>query len=243
MAERGAGFTTGTGQLILGRLQSDLGFFRRRDVDQNTVVNAEDASLLNEMNIGIFFFAEGLNIVPVSVSNECYLSVSVHLAGKSGAVPDPTATRVYFDLSSSDGAFTAKLNQSMLIGGWSGGLVEANLTYATAVMLVFARSNSGVLSGIGSRKMRCSQVSAFRRAWMDERGGGAARAGVNVTSGVTTQLVAAVCFWVCLRFDSLSIGWLVHHPVSVSLISYCCCRIKHGNAAPCPSSSLGRVHQ
>ena len=186
------------------------------------------------MNNGIFFFVEGLNIVPVSVSNECYLSVSVHLVGKSGAVPDPTATRVYFDLSSSDGAFTAKLNQSMLIGGWSGGLVEANLTYATAVMLVFARSNSGVLSGIGSRKMRCSQVSAFRRAWMDERGGGAARAGVNVTSGVTTQLVAAVCFWVCLRFDSLSIGWLVHHPVSVSLISYCCCRIKHGNAGAVP---------
>ena len=33
LAERGAGFTTGTGQLILGRLQSHLGFFRRRDVD------------------------------------------------------------------------------------------------------------------------------------------------------------------------------------------------------------------
>ena len=156
MAERGAGFTTGTGQLILGRLQSDLGFFRRRDVDQNTVVNAEDASLVNEMNIGIFFFAEGLNIVPVSVSNECYLSVSVHLVGKSGAVPDPTATRVYFDRSSSDGAFTAELNQSMLSEGLSGGLVEANLTNATAVSSVFASSNV-----IGSHKMHCSQVSAF----------------------------------------------------------------------------------
>ena len=118
----------------------------------------------------------------------------------------------------------------MLIEGLSGGLVEANLTNATAVSSVFASSNV-----IGSHRMRCSQVSAFRRAWMEERGGGAAaRAGINVTSGVTTLLFAAVCFRVCLRFDSLSIGWLVHHPVSVSLISYCCCRIKHGNAGAVP---------
>jgi len=160
LAERADGFSGYYGQLIQRRMQQDENFLLKLDVDKNSVINAKDASLLNEINLGIFYFVQDLSVVPASISSQCYTTISVSMTGKPGFGPTPYVSRVFFDISSSDSGFTSKLNQSMIIEGnlttlskgalLFGGIVEANLTnittgeYQVRVASAFSGTNIGI---------------------------------------------------------------------------------------------------
>lgn len=96
LAYRGIAFTGATGQTIKTTLSTSSHSSAALDADHNGDVSGKDASFLNKINLGIFFFVEHL---AVAEAQACSITLTFQIFSKGdGAVPLDTSA-IYLDVA------------------------------------------------------------------------------------------------------------------------------------------------